>query len=250
MSADADRSHDRIWYVRRGGREQGPFPSGQLRRLLDDGVIGPDDEVSDDHHEWRRAASVPEVMPMRLRGGTDDAALGLAAERATDRWRAMRALAVISALVGTALAGAWLYQGKQTPVAVDCTVRLAGGVNLARCALDGVNAPGADLARADLNNASLAAAKLDRAVLEGADLRYANLAGAALAYARAAGALLKGANLRAADLAYADLRGADLGHADLSGANLGGADLTGARLGSAVWIDGRRCAPTAVGACE
>lgn len=250
MSDDLDRSRDRIWHVRRGGREHGPYHSGQLRRLLDEGVVGADDEVSEDRHAWRRAGSVPEVLPLRFRRETDGAAAGLAAERQRDTHGALRTLAVIGALVAVTLAGAWLYQDGRATVAIDCAAPLAARVNLSRCALDGLNAVGADLAGATLNNASLAAAKLDRAVLEEADLRYANLAGAALGYARAAGANLKGANLRAADLAYADLRGADLGYADLSGANLGGVDLAGARLGSAIWIDGRSCPPTAVGGCE
>jgi hypothetical protein len=249
MSDESDRSHDHIWHVRRGGREHGPFPSGQLRRLLDEGVISPDDEVSEDRRTWRRAAAVPEVLPVRFRREVSDGAVGLAAERRRDARRALRALAVISVVVAAALAGAWLHEGEKAPAPVDCATPPGPGVSLSRCALDGLAAPGANLARAELNNASLAAAKLDRAVLEGADLRYANLAGAALGYARAAGANLKGANLRAADLAYADLRGADLGHADLSGANLGGAALDGARLGSAIWIDGRRCPPAAVGGC-
>lgn len=250
MSDDADRSHDRIWHVRRGGRTQGPFPSGQLRRLMDEGVLTPDDEVSEDRHAWRRAATVPEVLPLRFRRETPDTAAGLAAERRRDTQRALRALGVIAAVLGLALAGAWLNETDEAAPGVDCSAPPAPRVNLAGCALDGLDATGADLASAMLNNASLAASKLDRARLEGTDLRYANLAGAKLGYVRASGANLKGANLRAADLAYADLRGTDLGHADLTGANLGGADLAGARLGNALWIDGRRCPAVAVGHCD
>ena len=250
MSEDADRSHDRIWHVRRGGREQGPFPSGHLRRLLEEGVISPDDEVSEDRRAWRRAAAVPEVLPVRFRRELPDAAVGLAAEQRRDTQRALRALGVIAVVLGLALAGAWLYEEENTAVAIDCAAPPAPRANLSRCALDGLSASGADLTGAALSNASLAAAKLDRARLEGADLRYANLAGAALGYAQASGANLRGANLRAADLAYADLRGADLGHADLTGANLGGADIAGARLGSAIWFDGRRCPAAAVGQCS
>ena len=250
MSDDADRSHDRIWHVRRGGREQGPFPSGQLRRLLDEGVISPDDEVSEDRRAWRRAAAVPEVLPVRFRRERPDATAGLAAEQRHDTRRALRALGIIGVLLGLALAGAWLYEADEAPFGVDCTAPPTPRANLSRCALDGLKATGIDLAGAVLSNASLAAAKLDRARLEGADLRYANLAGATLGYVRASGANLKGANLRAADLAYADLRGADLGHTDLTGANLGGADIAGARLGNAIWIDGRRCPAVAVGHCD
>jgi hypothetical protein len=249
VSEESDRSHDRIWYVRQGGRESGPYPSGQLRRLLDDAIVQLDDEVSEDRQGWRRAREVPEVLPMRFRrpeGSADDVR---EAEKRHDTRTALRSLAAIGLLVAVALAAAWLYQGRTTVPAADCAATPGPGVNLARCLLDGLGATGLDLAGAVLNNASLAGARLERAVLERADLRYANLAAAQLGYLRAADAQLKGANLRAADLAYADLRNADLSYADLSGAVLGGAVLDGARFDHALWVDGTRCAPGSVGAC-
>ena len=251
VSEESDRSHDRIWYVRQNGRVSGPFPSGHLRRLLDDGVVLPDDDVSDDQRGWRRAGDVAEVSPLRFR--KPDAAAGSTARAATDRRRdnrrALRSLAIIAVVVAAAMAAAWLYEGRSSASVADCTVAPGPGVNLSRCPLDGLAATGVDLRGAVLSNASLAGARLDRAVLEGADLRFANLAAAQLAYARAGRALLKGANLRAADLAYADLAGADLGYADLTGAVLGGAVLDGARLDQAIWVDGRRCAAGSLGGC-
>lgn len=251
MSEESDRSHDRIWYVRQNGRISGPFPSGHLRRLLDDGVVLPDDDVSDDQRGWRRAGDVAEVSPLRFR--KPDAAAGSTARAATDRRRdnrrALRSLAIIAVVVAAAIAAAWLYEGRSSAPVADCTVAPGPGVNLSRCPLDGLAATGVDLRGAVLGNASLAGARLDRAVLEGADLRFANLAAAQLAYARAGRALFKGANLRAADLAYADLAGADLSYADLTGAVLGGAVLDGARLDQAIWVDGRRCAAGSLGGC-
>lgn len=251
MSEESDRSHDRIWQVRQNGRVSGPFPSGQLRRLLDDGVVLPDDEVSEDGVGWRRARDVAEVSPLRFR--KPDATAGSHARAATERRhddrRALRSLAVVAAVVAAAIGAAWLYDGRSSPPAADCAVAPGPAVNLARCPLDGLAATGLDLTGALLSNASLAGARLDRAVLEGADLRFASLAAARLAYVRAARALLKGANLRAADLAYADLAGADLSYADLTGAVLGGAVLDGARLDQAIWVDGRRCATGSRGAC-
>jgi hypothetical protein len=214
VSEESDRSHDRIWYVRQNGRVSGPFPSGQLRRLLDDGVVSPDDEVSEDRHGWRRARDVAEVSPLRFRkpGELAGATARAANERRRDTHKALRSLAVLAVVVAAAITAAWLYE-------------------------------------AVLNNASLAGARLDRAVLDRADLRFANLAAVQLPYARARGTLLKGANLRAADLANADLSGADLGYADLTGAVLGGAILDGARLDNAIWMDGRRCAAGSLGGC-
>lgn len=237
--------------MRQNGRVSGPFPSGQLRRLLDDGVVQPDDEVSEDRQGWRRARDVPEVSPLRFRKPGE--AAGVSARAATERRRdtrmALRSLAVLGVVVAAAITAAWLYEGKSSVAVADCTIAPGRGVNLARCPLDGLVASGLDLTGAILSNASLAGARLDRTVLEGADLRFAHLAAAQLAYARAGHALLKGANLRAADLAYADLRGADLGYADLTGAVLGGALLDGTRLDQAIWVDGRRCAAGSVGTC-
>ena len=251
VSEESDRSHDRIWYVRQSGRLSGPFPSGQLRRLLDDGVVQPDDEVSEDQRGWRHARDVAEVSPLRFRkpGERDGVTARAATERRSDTHKSLRSLAVMAVVVGGAITAAWLYQGKSATPVADCAAPPGPGINLSRCSLDGLVAAGRDLTGAVFNNASLAGARLDRAVLDGADLRFANLAAAQLAYARARGALLKGANLRAADLANADLAGADLGYADLTAAVLGGAILEGARLDNAIWMDGRRCAAGSLGGC-
>ena len=251
VSEESDRSHDRIWYVRQNGRVSGPFPSGRLRRMLDDGVVQPDEEVSEDQLGWRRARDVAEVSPLRFRkpGELAGATARAATERRRDAHQALRSLAVLALVIAAAIAAAWLYQGKSAAPVADCTATPGPGVNLSRCALDGLAGAGLDLSGAVLNNASLAGARLDRAVLDHADLRFANLAAAQLAYARARGTLLKGANLRAADLANADLAGADLGYADLTAAVLGGAILDGTRLENAIWIDGRRCAPGSLGGC-
>lgn len=251
VSEASDRSHDHIWYVRQSGRVSGPFPSGQLRRLLDDGVVPADAEVSEDQHGWRCAREVAEVWPLRLRkpGEAAGAAERAATERRRDVRQALRSLAVLAAVVVAAIAAAWLYEGRTAAQPADCTAAPGPGVKLARCALDGLVATGLDLTGAVLSNASLAGARLDRALLDRADLRFAHLGAAQLAYARARGALLKGANLRAADLAYADLTGADLGYVDLTGAVLGGAILDGTRFDQAIWVDGRRCAAGSVGGC-
>lgn len=251
MSEESDRSHDRIWYLRQNGRISGPFPSGQLRRLLDDGVLPPDDEVSEDGQAWRPAREVAEVSPLRLRKPTERSRVTAqaVAERRRDTREALRTLAVVAVVVAGAIAAAWLYQGRSAAPVADCTVAPGPGVRLSHCALDGLAATGRDLTGAVLSNASLAGARFERAVLERADLRFANLATARLAYARAGSASFKGANLRAADLTNADLAGADLGYADLTAAVLGGAILEGARLDNAIWTDGRRCAAGSLGAC-
>jgi uncharacterized protein YjbI with pentapeptide repeats len=251
VSEESDRSHDRIWYVRQNGRVSGPFPSGQLRRLLDDGVVMREEEVSEDQQGWRRACDVAEVSPLRFRKPHEAAGASVRAanERRRDTRKALRSLAILGTMAAAAITAAWLYEGKSSLPVADCTVAAGPRAHLSPWPLDRLAATGLDLTGALLSNASLAGARLDRALLEGADLRFAHLAAAQLAYARAGRALFKGANLRAADLAYADLGGADLGYADLTGAVLGGANLEGARLDHAIWVDGRRCVAGSLGGC-
>ncbi len=114
------------------------------------------------------------------------------------------------------------------------------GTDLSRKDLTGANLTGtwlvgADLIEANLGEAALVSATLTRAKLTGATLRFAMLAGA---------------RLEGANLARAYLYGANLTAANLTGANLGDADLTRAVLDSAVWTDGRVCAPPSTGTCR
>ena len=132
----------------------------------------------------------------------------------------------------------------------DCSAPSAPEVNWNRCEMPVADLRGADLTRASLretrlSGARLQGARLDEALLEFADLSRANLSDARLREAR-----LRGVSLRGADLSDADLSGADLRHADLRDANPEDAGLEGARLGRALWPDGSRCPPEAVGACE
>ena len=84
----------------------------------------------------------------------------------------------------------------------------------------------------------------------GQDLSRGNYAGASFTNVEAVGT-----NFRGVDLSNVVMTNVDLSKADLRGANLAGAQMTnvdweGAQLGGAIWLDGRRCAPTSVGSCK
>lgn len=55
-------SEHRLWYVRRGERQQGPFPEPLVCRYIVLGRIGAHDVLSLDGHFWRGLDQLPELM--------------------------------------------------------------------------------------------------------------------------------------------------------------------------------------------
>lgn len=108
-----------------------------------------------------------------------------------------------------------LLAGWAAPAGAACSDAPRPKVDWLRCAMDGQNFAGADLADANLRDASFF-----RTDLTGASLARAD--GYRAKFVRAA-------------LAGAQLDGADLLHCDLSGAT---------------WIDGRQCAEASEGTCR
>lgn len=171
---------------------------------------------------------------------------GLAESRSGNRL----ALAVVMGLMAVAVLLALLRGSDPEGTPVRCDAPPAPAVNWSNCRLEQLEAPQADLSRAQVRNARLFAANLLGARLAEADFAYADLGHANLSYTDLRGSSLRGANLQGADLAYADLRGSDLSFADLSGAQLGGAELAEVRLDHAIWTDRRVCAPGSRGDCR
>jgi len=236
------------WYLRAAGQQTGPFSSTEIRRLVLQGKVTLDDQVSHDQSVWLRLAEVPEVVPPQLRGVDPADEQELLVERQSQHRQAMVSLSVVLVLLllvfGTVL---WLDRPHASDA--DCAAVAAPGVNWQDCRFTGLSAPQADLRGVVLSNGAAPGAQLRGADLAAADLRYADLRGADLSYTRLGGATLKGADLRDTDLTYAVLNDVDLSFADLRGARLGGADLREARLHGAVWTDGRTCAENALGGC-
>jgi len=147
------------------------------------------------------------------------------------------------------------------PASAACMDPPGQGVNWQRCAFDGLDLSGVNLAQARLRDGSFLRSKLSGADLSGVEAFRAKFINADLSAATLVGAQLfqadmTKANLRAADLQGADLRGARLYHADLKGANLTGArlegaDLTQADLSGATWTNGEHvCREGSVGRCN
>jgi hypothetical protein len=234
----------RVWYLRRSGRQAGPFDSATVRRLLLRRQVELDDEVSLDRKTWQPVATVAEVVPPQLRSGTTPVEFPTQ-RRPLPLWGMLGFVLVVGGGIGFAF---W-WGGNVAREGPDCHAAPAPGVDWQGCRLTGLQAAGSRLSGLQAQNADLAAAALAAADLSAAQLDYASLRGADLGYAVLRAASLRGADLREADLTRADLSGADLSYAELSGARVTGVILTGTRLDGAIWTDRRTCAPGAVGDC-
>ncbi|MFP4130643.1 MAG: pentapeptide repeat-containing protein [Thiohalospira sp.] len=279
-----------IWYLWRDGVAEGPFPAGQIQRWILLGRVRREDSVSPDGEEWGRVEDwSEELIPEVLRADLTDpynlqrleAARRWADERVEDdpeavaverreedegdrprmrslhrrafgepgdrgAWRLVVAAAVVVALIG----GAWWAAPVDRPLEPDCEAGPAPGVNWSYCDRAGVELAGKDLRGSRMRDTQLQQADLRGANLEEADLSFALMGGADLAGANLRGARLFGTDLRGVRLERARMAGANMAYANLRGADLGRVDLSGVPLGSAIWVDGRTCAPESVGECD
>lgn len=269
----ASKENPRLWYIRRNGDIQGPFPAEFIRRFALLGRVRRDDELSTDRASWRPLVALPELGAAELlrertdpdrdaqrlaslrrwedeRGGDDRR--GGASEDGTgrrhggDRRRSESAERVVRKRRG---GGARVgrresYFGRY----VFLILFIATIVGLAvlfpdRYARDTTQcnaAPGPGVNWSDCHKegvpaagVNLSKANLNSTVLAGANLTGANLDEADLDYAVLNLASLRGAYLAGASLVGASLRQADLSGADLRGANLSYAILAGAVLAGA-----------------
>jgi hypothetical protein len=234
-----------LWYVRRDGDSNGPFPSALIEKNIVLGRIVADDEISVDGSQWQPAGEYPGFATLQ----SSRRQLAIARrldERATER--------------RGAVAGADADQRRgsdrrdpEAPRVLDRRRQAARVWHGLRGAPQKNRWTSFVLAAALLGSILLAAVLISPAPRspvdcgvrpgpgvnwefcnkEAADLRGADLRGAVLRNARLAGADLTGADLRDADLAYADLSGAVLRDTNLIGARLVGVMARAASFGGA-----------------
>lgn len=273
------------WYIRRGNKVTGPFPSRVVARFLAQDRLRDGDQVSVDMKCWQPLAglketfarpgrAVPSVETLRRarprsesesgeRVAAEPSSRGQAHRRprrrlinryldkvATRDRRQPFHLAILAVMLSAlVLAGINLTPPTSTS-RPQCETRPGPGVDWSNCRLEFVDLTRANLSGANMRSVRMREAQLMGAKLVEADLGYAELVRAKFAYADLRGARLFGATLVGADLTNARLDDADLSYADLSGADLGGASLVGTRLDDAKWIDARICAAGSVGECR
>ena len=267
------------WYIRRGIEITGPFPHGLLVRYLELGRLRPPDEVSADGINWFAIADVPALASVKEAASEDaepvnefgeidwSRELGRARRRwLEERWVPDRRAGASSGGGGGVERGADRRADPAQRAGVHFQAEATTQVSrvpafaIAAAALVSVGvatmalweyAPRESfkvvLFRSRMSDCAAAPAPSIRWV--GCDKRGADLVRADLSGARLENAILAGANLAGSRLDGADLRNADLRGADLSGASIVGVNFSGAKLGEVRWVDGRSCAPGAIGSC-
>lgn len=278
-----------LWYVRRGEKVAGPFPSQVISNHALLGRVKPSDEVSMDQLVWQPLVEVHELLPQEL--------LELHAENNPEQrlWREERLKA----------ARRWAdertheerrdhdetpeHRGEErrrvagdpdvlamphhhpapAPESGGRSYLIAGGVvfillliALGLLYLQPVNPVkvGVMPAQSQCQQAPAPGinwggcdkyeVRLRGVDLSGGNLSYTNFVQADLSGSRLRQAKLVGANLSGANLNETDLEGADLSYADLHGASLVSVTLKSANLEHAIWTDGRVCATGSLGQCR
>ncbi len=262
-----------LWYLRHQDKVIGPYPSPQIREMLEMGEIAPDWEISLNEQDWLTIAESGqfEVVPRKPAGEQDQELESWKVERDRARTR-------------------WLQEGAESPVSHDPSqyrktrqaisndhrqteallhseqtrrssplmaivvllvlavvgvevwlgerdkpiqTRVSQHPDCAAPLEDGVNWSACDKRSISSPNRQAKNARMKRTLLDDANLSGIHLDYAFLSHASLRNAGLRGATLLGADLTGADLTGADLTGADLRYAVLQEASLEGARLDGA-----------------
>jgi len=272
IQQDKEEGKQQLWFTRRKGHAQGPFPSGSIRRFVLLGRLSMEDEVKSDNQDWRRIEEVPEVLPPEIRealknGNVDELIparmrederngkdrRGPAGEQPDSRRKGERRREEPDVVVRHRRVKTDLIEiGRQRRFPLSGVLVMGLGVLLAMGSGLYLGAPPAipdpecyrsPAPQVNWRNCILDGLRAESADMQDALLNNAILRGARFSGARFNRADLKYANLTGSDLSYAyfrqasmkgvGLRNADLSYADLSGADLSFADLTGANLGGA-----------------
>lgn len=276
-----------LWYVRRGDKVAGPFPSQVIANHALLGRLKLSDEVSMDRLVWQTLADVRELMPPELlEVHTEDdperrqwreerlkAARRWADERTHDERRHEEEGARpedrrkpsedpdVLALPHHHPAPARL-PGKPSYLGVALVVIVVLGAGASLFYFNPVNpvkvgvmparpqCQQAAAPRVNWSGCDKQETRLRGVDLSASDLTYTNFNHADLSGSRLRHAKLIGSSLGGALLNDVDLANADLSYADLQGASLISVSLEGATLDHAIWTDGRECAAGSIGQCR
>ncbi len=273
-------SHDnQFWYIRRKGKIKGPFPTGLISKQILLGRVHPSDMLSQDKQSWRKASSIPEVMPevMKYRNEDNYKERLMAARRWADERGEVRELdkngneqvyqprkkithlriktaSILGVLSVFGIVAALIYiMFVFTPDKpldfIDCNATGQDGSIFDGCHLQRRDFSKLSLKKSSFKNALLQSSRFSGANVQESTFDYANLSLSDLSYANFSRASLKAVNLSGANLTGSDFTRADLSYADLSHARGRGIKLIGAKLSNTIWFDGKVCAKQSVGRC-
>ncbi len=281
-------SDRQLWYVRRAGVVNGPFPNQVVANHVLLGRFTPSDDVSMDQLEWQPLMSVRALLPvelLELQTELDPERRQWLEERlkAAHRWADERTrhdrrqhektdvprgeerrktsvspdLLALPHLHPALEQRPRRYLGAVIVISVLVLLVVMGlvfyqPVNPFKVAVvpELPQCQHAAAPRVNWSGCDKQEIRLRGADLSGSNLAYANFSRADLSGSRFRRAGLVGVNFKQANLNDADLSGADLSYSDLRGASLISASLKGAVLDRAIWQDGRECAVGSRGQCR
>jgi len=247
---------NQLWYFRKNGQVQGPFPPGLLSRHIILGRLNTNDEVSVDGEVWSKISANPELIPEILRKAPEDE-IGKERLRAARRWADEREVN-LSDYTGDNRRDADGIESEEARLArfrakmavrdiqrrktekhkyivgaivlfISLAVLIPAGIHYASIEKkDSISFVLKNQANCNTpvgpninwDNCQIPGIQLDNLNLSGSSMRTANLIGASLSQT----------NLFEADVSYANLSGALLRGAKLENATVKGASLRGAIL--------------------
>ncbi|MCU7833733.1 MAG: pentapeptide repeat-containing protein [gamma proteobacterium symbiont of Taylorina sp.] len=270
---------NQLWYVKEKGRVKGPFTSGLISKNILLGRIHPDDELSQDKKNWRKASSVHSVMPDVIKNRHEPnykerlrAARRWADERGEIREvrtngeekifsprKKMTHLGIKTSgvlgifafiIIVSAMLYAMFHFTPDDPVTqIDCASAGENGSIFDSCHLQRRNFSKRSLKEASFKNTLLQNSHFKQSSLQNSQFDYANLSNADLSHANFTQASLKAVDLSNTILTATIFTKADMSYANLTGAKGSKVKFSGANLSNAIWFDGRICAKGSVGQC-
>ena len=268
-----------LWYIRAGGEITGPFASGLISKNILLGRIHPNDELSKNKKQWRKASSVQELMPEVIKHRHE----GNYKERlrAARRWADERGelrekndegdekiytprkqvthlgikttgilgiIAFVIFLLGFVYT-IFIFTPDELLVKADCTSSGQDSGIFDSCHLQRRNFSQRSLKGSSFKNTLLQNSSFKDSSLQKSQFDFANLSNANLSNANFTEASFKGADLSNSNLNRTIFTKADLSYANLTGAKSVKIKLKGANLANAIWFDGRTCSKNSIGKC-
>lgn len=269
-------SNKTLWYWKKNGKVTGPFAEGLIQQYIILKRVHPNDLMSQDKENWRKAASISALIPDVIKHKNDenyDERLKAARRWADDRedrrgektaehfiprktithigistleWTSTGLFLIILIAIVVAL---FYFTPKKTVEQINCQSQPVEKVIFDGCELSGKNFSNQVIQYASFKNTRMNSINLTQSVLSHSQMQYSELSNSNLT-----GSKLDHVNLTAATLSGAILNGTDFSYANLNYANLKGAkvkniNLTGASLSKTIWFNGKICAQGSVGRC-
>ncbi len=249
----------RLWYIKKNNTIKGPYTEQAISRFILLQNILPDDELSQDKVNWKKATACRSLLPQQLKNMGD--------EMVQERVYALRRselkqkkvikenaelastwnILLIVLLIGITLGAFLWFTPKHTDI--DCTAKIVAQGDFSGCNFANQQWLGKSWQQLIMQNANLKKIKMYQMDLSTANFSYAMMDAALLRSIDFQQAVLTGASLQGAILMDVNFTGADLRYVNLLDAKPQNIRLNNARLDGATWFDGNICSKGSYGRC-